>query len=337
MKKAPQYEVRDVHVSTILAWIRSKEVVIPEIQRPFVWDKPKVRDLMDSLYRGFPVGYLIDWKNPNTRTKDGKLSEGRKILIDGQQRVTALAAAVLGHEVVNEKYRKERIKIAFHPIEEQFQVLNPAIQKDSYWIPDISPIVGDELDIFQLVEEYRKNNPSADAKIVQDSIVKLSQITNMTIGLIELGQDLDIETVSVIFERVNSAGMRLNQADFAMSKIAAHGTVGSNLRKLIEYFCHLAVTPEFYSEFPDIDEDFARTGFLQKISWLKNKNDDLYDPEHVDLLRVAFTSEFGRGKIGDLVSLLSGRNFATRKFEAEVQDDTFSRLEASILRFVNEN
>src|SRR5215213_4850100 len=110
-----KYSVNQHLIGTLLSWVISGEIAIPEIQRPFVWDSTKVRDLMDSLYKGFPVGYIIAWKNPNVRLKDGTLSEGKKVLIDGQQRVTALTAALLGQKVVNTDYKKVRIQIAFHP------------------------------------------------------------------------------------------------------------------------------------------------------------------------------------------------------------------------------
>lgn len=51
-----------------------------------VWDKSKVRDLMDSIYRGYPVGYIITWKNPDMPLKDGTLANSMRILIDGQRR-----------------------------------------------------------------------------------------------------------------------------------------------------------------------------------------------------------------------------------------------------------
>jgi len=135
--RSQKYAVNQYHIEIVLAWVLSGEIAIPEIQRPFVWDATDVRDLMDSLYQGFPVGYLIAWKNPNVRLKDGTHSEGKKVLIDGQQRVTALSAAILGHQIVDQEYRRVRIKIAFNPIKEQFEVQNPAILKDSTWLPDI--------------------------------------------------------------------------------------------------------------------------------------------------------------------------------------------------------
>lgn len=117
---------------------------------------------MDSLYRGYPVGYLIAWRNPNIRMKDGTISAGKKILIDGQQRVTALTAAVLGQEVVNQDYKKEKIQIAFNPMKEQFEVLNPAIKKDPTWIDDISSIVNGSARTSQVIRDYCKNNAGVE-------------------------------------------------------------------------------------------------------------------------------------------------------------------------------
>lgn len=127
---AQKYSVNQHLIETLLSWVKSGEIAIPEIQRPFVWDATKVRDLMDSLYQGFPVGYIIAWRNPTVKLKDGSLAEGKKVLIDGQQRVTALTAAIAGQQVVNQDYQQVRIRIAFHPIEERFEVSNPAIEKD---------------------------------------------------------------------------------------------------------------------------------------------------------------------------------------------------------------
>ena len=124
-----RYSVTPHPISTLLAWVNSGAIAIPEIQRPFVWDATKVRNLLDSLYNGYPVGYLIAWRNPTVKLKDGTHSTGKRILIDGQQRVTALMAALLGREVLTKDYRTVKIRIAFHPGEEQFEVRNPAIEK----------------------------------------------------------------------------------------------------------------------------------------------------------------------------------------------------------------
>lgn len=330
-----KYAVNQQLIETLLAWVNSGEIAIPEIQRPFVWDSSKVRDLMDSLYQGFPIGYVIAWKNPNVRLKDGSFSDGKKILIDGQQRVTALTAAILGQYVVNKTYQRIKIKIAFHPLDERFEVQNPAILKDKTWLPDISHAISG--DLFEIAEQYFELNPEVDKKQVRSALTNLMNIPKKQIGIIELAADLDIETVTEIFIRINSKGVVLSQADFAMSKIASNTDYnGNELRKAIDYFCHLAIAPEFYKHIVENDKEFATTDFFKKMQWLKTENEDLYDPDYNDLIRVAFTTQFNRGRLSDLVSLLSGRNFETRSYEDTIAETSFASLKTGVNSFINE-
>lgn len=331
-----RYSVTPHPIETLLTWVKSGEIAIPEIQRPFVWDATKVRNLLDSLYHGYPVGYLIAWRNPTVRLKDGSSSSGKRILIDGQQRVTALMASLLGREVLTKDYEIVRIRIAFHPVDETFEVSNPAIQKNPAWIPDVAEVFSPDTSLTKLTRDYVKRNPDVDQDDVSIVLERVRKIINNHVGFIELAEDLDIETVTEIFIRVNSAGAPLSQADFAMSKIAANETYGGNmLRKAIDYFCHLAVAPEFLSRIEKGDAAFAASEFLPKMRWLKDVNDDLYDPSYTDMLRVAFTSEFRRGKLQDLVALLSGRNFETKQYEEAVAEDAFAKLKAGVFNFMN--
>ena len=331
-----RYSVTPHPIETLLTWVKSGEIAIPEIQRPFVWDATKVRNLLDSLYQGYPIGYLIVWRNPTIKLKDGTSSAGKRILIDGQQRITALMAALLGHEVLTKEYETVRIRIAFNPKEEKFEVSNPAIQKNSVWIADVADIFSPNARLLQITKAYCDANPGTDADELFGTFEKLRKIVNNHVGVIELAEDLDIETVTEIFIRVNSAGAELSQADFAMSKIAANETYGGNhLRKAIDYFCHLAVAPEFYGRIQQGDPEFAKTEFFAKMSWLKDVNDDIYDPSYTDMLRVAFTSEFGRGKLQDLVALLSGRNFETKQYEEAIAEASFARLKEGVFNFMN--
>jgi hypothetical protein len=331
-----RYAVTQPPIETLFTWIKSGEIAIPEIQRPFVWDATKVRNFLDSLFQGFPVGFLIAWKNPDVKLKDGTSSSGKRILIDGQQRITALMASLLGQEVVNKDYKRVRIRIAFHPETKRFEVTNPAIAKDVSWIPDIAVIFDPHTGMFDLVNAYSEKNQETSKDDVFRSLELLRGITSNQIGLIELNHELDIETVTEIFIRVNSAGVPLSQADFAMSKIAANETYGGNtLRKAIDYFCHMAVAPDFYNTVKN-DAEFASTQFFPQMGWLRNEVDTLYDPSYTDMLRVAFTSEFQRGRLEDLVALLSGRNFETRQYEEEIVEDSFTRLRHGIRRFMNE-
>ncbi len=334
---SPQrYSVTPHPIETLLTWVKSGEIAIPEIQRPFVWEASKVRNLLDSLYQGYPVGYLIAWRNPTIKLKDGTSSAGKRILIDGQQRVTALMAAILGREVLTKDYETVRIRIAFNPQEEKFEVANPAIRKNTAWLEDIAEVFAPDASLAELTDCYAEKNPTADRKRVSRVLEKLRKIINNHVGIIELADDLDIETVTEIFIRVNSAGAELSQADFAMSKIAANETYGGNLlRKAIDYFCHLAVAPEFLARIEKGDKTFAASEFFPQMRWLRDVNDDIYDPTYTDMLRVAFTSEFRRGKLQDLVALLSGRNFETKQYEETIAEASFARLKQGILDFIN--
>jgi hypothetical protein len=297
----------------------------------------KGRNLLDSLYRGFPVGYLIAWRNPTVKLKDGTPSAGKRILIDGQQRVTALMAALLGREVLTDDYETVRIRIAFNPQEEKFEVASAPIRSDASWISDIAEVFSPDADLIELTEKYTENNLLADRRTVGKALQKLAKIVNNHVGIIELSDDLDIETVTEIFIRVNSAGMPLSQADFAMSKIAVNKSFGGDLlRKAIDYFCHLSVAPEFLGKIEKGDRSFADSEFFQKMRWLKDVNDDIYDPTYTDMLRVAFTSEFRRGKLQDLVALLSGRNFETKQYEESIAESSFAALKRGVEAFISQ-
>lgn len=150
-------------------WGKSGEIDIREIQRPFVWEPTKVRNLLDSLYQGYPVGYLIAWKNPSVKLKDGNSAAGKRILIDGQQPVTALMASILGYGVLTDDYETRRIKIAFNPQEEIFEVANPAIAGNPAWITDIAQVFDPATRMFQLVTHNCQANPGCK----QDTIFKV--------------------------------------------------------------------------------------------------------------------------------------------------------------------
>ena len=173
-----RYSVSPHPIETLLTWVKSGEIAIPEIQRPFVWDATKVRNLLDSLYEGYPVGYLIAWRNPTMKLKDGTSAAGKRILIDGQQRVTALMAALLGREVLTRDYETVRIRIAFHPQEGRFEVANPAIRKDVAWIPDIADLFDPKAKLLQITRDYTAANSTADENEVFGKLEQLRRITN---------------------------------------------------------------------------------------------------------------------------------------------------------------
>ena len=334
------YSVTTYSVQSILGLIESGDIAIPEIQRPFVWDSTKVRDLVDSLYHGYPTGYLITWKNPDVKIKGGGIAEGKTVLIDGQQRVTALTAALAGKPVLNDDYESKRVKIAFNPLydgdDTPFAVLTPVIGKDSRWISDVAEFFAPDFDSWSFVNGYIEANPGCDPRVVNARITDLRAIATRQLGCIVVAADCSIDEVTDIFIRINSKGAVLSQADFAMSKIAADEAHGGNmLRKAIDYYCHLAVKPDFWATISQQDSEFMASEYSAKVEWLKNDKDDIYDPDYNDVLRVSFMHMFGRGKLADLVSLLSGRDFEARDFKAEIADESFRKLHDGVVKFMS--
>lgn len=335
-----KFNLMQYSVHAILGLIEAEDFVIPEIQRPFVWKRSQVRDLIDSLYNGYPTGYIITWKNPDVKTKDGGKANGKKVLIDGQQRVTALMAAISGKEVLDDDFNKERIKIAFNPLAEdetkRFAVQDASHLKDKKWIPDISVVFEPEFDPFEFSISYCEANEGVKPNVVNNAVMELRGIANRQIGVIELDASLEIDEVTEIFIRINSKGTALSQSDFVMSKMAAdtdHN--GSLMRKTVDYFCHLAVKPDFYSQMIK-DQEFQDSKYAAKIKWLANDYDDIYDPDFGDMLRVSFMHQFRRGKLADLVSLLSGRDFITKEYRDDIIDDSYQKLDQGIMNFINQ-
>lgn len=338
---AEKYNVENKPIEQVLGFIKSGEIAIPEIQRPFVWKPVQVRDLIDSLYMGYPTGYLIMSQSADLKLKDGSTSAGKRIMIDGQQRITALMTSIVGTEVTNSDFKKYRVKISFNPLaaeddEEKFKVQTPAVLKDKRWIADIAEIFKSDFDSFEFVQNYCENNEGVKPKDLNKVIMRLLDIKNRQIGIISLNNELTIDEVTEIFIRINSQGTKLNQADFAMSRMAANEKFGGNtLRKAVEYFSHLAVAPEWYNEMIK-DDEFMASPFAAKLAWLRNDRETIYDPDFNDILRVSFMYKFGRAKMKDLVALLEGRNFETRENEESISEATYKTLSEGIMDYMNQ-
>ncbi len=336
-------------IKALLGLIEANSIAIPEIQRPFVWKRAQVRDLMDSLYKGYPTGYIILWKNPDVKLKDGQMSAGKKIVIDGQQRITAMMTAIAGRVVLDSEFNETQIKIAFNPFAaldyerngneeaEIFAVSTPAHSKSKNWIPDISKIFDTSFCSWTFIPQYMENNPEITGEDLQRILNRLRGIETTQIGVIDLSEKLDLDIVTDIFIRINSKGTALSQGDFVMSKMAADEKYGGNiLRKLVDYFAHLAVKPQYYNHIANHDDIFAATEHLKRIAWLKDDNETVYDPDCDDIIRVAFMHIFKRARLAELVQLLSGRDFETREYKEEIAAQTFAGMYEGVAHFVNE-
>ena len=344
--RADNYKITQYSVSSILGYVENSQIALPEIQRPFVWKGEEVRALIDSLYEGYPIGYLIVWQNSQVRVRNFGKGGTKKILIDGQQRVTALMAALLGKEVLDEQYQSHRIRIAFNPLagkgEERFAVCDTKHEEDSRWIPDISIFFRRDFSFRQFEKEYKEANPDEDFTPLEESVDTLKEIVKHQVGVIELSFLLDIDVVSEIFIRINLQGKPLNQEDFVMSKISVNEQYGGDyIRNCIDYFCHLLREPSFYQVLQQNETEFFNSEYGKALTWCQNEEQSLYIPSYADVLKVVLISYFGKTRIGDLVHLLSGRDgekkiFSKKEISKKVSEEAFEKLGAGVKAFVCE-
>lgn len=289
------------------------EIGLPEIQRPFVWANTKVRDLFDSMFRGFPVGYLLFWasgiENHHRQIgTDAKQKVPRLLIVDGQQRLTSLYAVLKGISVIREDYRTERIYIAFRPTDQKFEVADAAIRRDPEFIQDISIIWSPETDIFELTDKYleglraSREVSSEELKIIRQSISSLNSLQSYPFTALELAPTVDEEQVAEVFVRINSKGTPLNQADFILTLMSVFQDKG---RSELEYFCRQARQPS-----AGIPSPFNY--FIQ--------------PDPDQLLRVIIGLGFHRARLQHVYSILRGKDLGTGDFNNSRREQQFAIL-----------
>lgn len=216
----------DYTITSLISKIDLGEIALPDIQRPFVWQNTKVRDLLDSMYRGYPVGYLLFWQSEQGKHHIGINKKQRTpnlLIVDGQQRLTSLYAVMKGVDVVRKNYEKTPIHIAFNPLDGKFEVSNATIAKDKTFISDISIIWSDNSNQFKVLNRYieqlaeiRKITDEELTKI-EDSISKLHSIKDFPITALELSSNISEENIAEVFVRINSKGQTLRHADFILT------------------------------------------------------------------------------------------------------------------------
>ena len=224
---------------------------LPEIQRPFVWKNAKVRNLFDSMYQGFPVGYLLFWENAAAEESrrigiDGKQKVPQQLIVDGQQRLTSLYAVIKGRLVLRENYDAERIEIAFNPLVGKFEVADAAIKRDKSFIPSISAVWAKGANLFEIVDAYMEGLASTreitpdEKKYIQGAFIKLQNLSGFPFTVLSLRSNIDEEQVAEVFVRINSEGKMLNQADFILTLMSVFWDEG---RAELEAFCRNSRTP----------------------------------------------------------------------------------------------
>lgn len=298
------------------------QIGLPDIQRPFVWKNAKVRDLFDSMYKGFPVGYLLFWENGAANTDrsigiDQKQLPPQLVIVDGQQRLTSLYAVVKGIPVVRENYEWEYIRIAFNPIEETFEVSDAAIQRDPTYLSDISCLWSEETDIFDVVEDYLsklgvvRDISAEEQKKVKKAISKLHGLLSFPFTALQLSPNITEEDVSEVFVRINSKGTSLNQADFILTLMSVFWDEG---RAELERFCREARKPT--------------KGTASPFNYF-------IEPSPDQLLRVSVGVAFKRARLKYVYSILRGKDLETEKFSDERRVEQFGILKDAQARVLN--
>lgn len=300
-------------LGTLIGNIDVGHIGLPDIQRPFVWLDRKVRDLFDSMYRGYPVGYFLFWENGlvlDSRTigADNKQIHPSQLIVDGQQRLTSLYAVIKGVPVVRENYEKEIIRIAFNPLTEKFEVTDAAILRDKSYIPNISLLWNENEGILSVIRNYlaqlkeTREVSVEDEKRIEKAITKLFNLTHYPFTVLLLSSKANEEQVSQVFVRINSEGKRLQQADFILTLMSVFWDEG---RTQLEEFCRQSRTP-------------ALSG-LSPFNYI-------IQPDPDQLLRVSVGLGFKRARLQYVYSILRGKNLDTEEFNEELRDKNFTIL-----------
>lgn len=292
--------------------IRRGELALPEIQRPFVWKASKVRDLLDSMYKGFPVGALLLWSTgaevqSRPIGQDRKEAPPRLLIVDGQQRLTSLYAVITGTPVVRKDYSHGRIRIAFNPSQQRFDVTDAAIEKDPAYIADVTTIWEDVREVRErylerISAQRGEQLTRAEERALEDAIDRVKDLQHYPFKAVELDASLEDERVAEIFVRINSEGVQLNQADFILTLMSVFDEAG---RKELEAFSGAAKTP-------------SKTG--------ASPYNHFFEPAPDQLLRVAVGLAFRRGRLEHVYSLLRGKDLETGQLSPERREAQFARL-----------
>ncbi len=313
------------NLTTLIQQIDLGIIGLPDIQRPFVWKDTQVRDLFDSMYKGYPVGYFLFWANANIEGTKGigtasKQKHPTLLIVDGQQRLTSLYAVVKGQEVIRENYEKATIVIAFNPLEEKFEIPDASIKNNPRFFQNISELWKADADLFEITDQFidrlkQSGELSAEEiKKIRKAFNNLTNLEGYPFSALELSAEINEEQVADVFVRINSQGKKLNQADFILTLMSVFWEDG---RKELEAFCRLCRTPSKESASPF---------------------NYLIDPNPDQMLRVSVGLAFRRARLQYVYSILRGKDLDSGDFSIERREKQFQNLQiaqSKVLNIVN--
>lgn len=315
---------KEVHYSLggLIGDIGLGRIGLPDIQRPFVWANAKVRDLFDSMYRGYPVGYFLFWQTGAEGVETKVIGDANKqkapslLIVDGQQRLTSLYAVIRREAVLRENFEREHIRIAFRPQSGTFAVPDATTERDPEYIFDISEVFAQSTS--KSIREYLKRLKAArdvseeETERVESAIERLASLTNFPFIALELSQQCTEEQVADVFVRINSEGKKLNQSDFILTLMSVFWDDG---RTELEKFCRAARQPAPAGQASPFNQIFQP------------------DPDH--LLRVDVGVAFRRARLEHVYSLLRGKDLASGEVSLEQRNSQFDKLRDAQGRVLN--
>ena len=326
------FERVDRQVNNLLDDVINGRIGLPDLQRPFVWPDSKVRNLFDSMMKGFPIGYVMLWASPADYSNTKSIGIGEKqfkrpddLVIDGQQRLTSLLAAITGTKVLDKNFKEKRIKISFDPLAKDFQVWSQAFERSHQYIADIADVfkAHENLEIskfrralIQRMNEGRKRNElpeltDEEQDRIEDNINALLSLRNYTIPTLRILSKADEEDVAEIFRRVNSGGQNLNENNFIETLLAVYD---NEIHDKIKKFCADSRVPA------------KNTSYNQIID---------VDPSHI--IRVAIAYGFHRARMRYGYKLLRGDDLDAGTTSAETREKNMQIFREALDRVINLN
>ena len=313
--------------------VMTGRIGLPDLQRPFVWKDNKVRELLDSMIKGYPIGYIMLWESPNdyetrknsigsnTKTYD----EPKELVIDGQQRLTALVAAMYGVKVKDKNFNEREIKISFNPLTREFAVWSSAYGRDSEWISKISDVflANENHSVISLRKQFihdanegrkKKELPELSDEeeyIIENNINELLNLSQYSLPTLEINYNADEQDVADIFVRVNSGGQSLTENNFIQTLISVYENETSDKINT-------------FSEQSRIPSDNTSYNSLLAV-----------EPSH--LIRMAVGVGFRRARLRYAYMLLRGKNLETGKFSDEERQRNLDTFKEALDRVMDLN
>lgn len=330
----PLFTRVDRPVGKLVGDVIEGRVGLPDLQRPFVWKDSDVRDLLDSMLKGYPIGYCILWEAPDDQEdkkssiglNDKSYSTPKELVIDGQQRLTALVSSLYGISVKDQTFSDRTIRIAYDPIAREFHTWDAAVEKDARYISDVSEAFRAKRnnEIVEFREDYIDRLNEANAKrelpvlspkeraAVENGINELLNLeTTYVIPILSISNKADEEQMSQIFIRVNSGGTKLTEDDFIMTLLSVYEP---QTRQRIEDWCEASRKPG------------TGTSYNALLT---------VKPSHV--IRAAVGLGFGRGRLRYARLILNGRNLETKETSTEQREKNFAKFDAALDKVLDLN